>query len=260
MSVCLNGDCLELMKTLPSNSVDLFLCDLPYGCLKGGGGKEKKSRKTGIQVKGGCNWDIKIDLEKFWIEVKRLCKNDKTPVLMFCNTLFGIDLINSNRDWFRYDLVWNKNLGTNFLLSSKMPMKSHEMIYVFSKKSAFYNRIDQVVEGKEAYKPVGGYIHKSNVFGVGLIKTKVSKDDNTRCPLSVINFPGIRDKRHPTAKPIDLLKWLIERYSNEGDTVLDPTAGSFNSGRACIELKRNYIGIEMDENFYKKNNLNNIYI
>jgi site-specific DNA-methyltransferase (adenine-specific) len=240
--------------------VDLFLCDLPYGCLDGGGGKEKKKRAekggNGIVVSGGCPWDVKIDLNKFWIEVKRLCKNDNTPVLMFCNTLFGIDLINSNREWFRYDLVWNKAFGTNFLLANKMPMKSHEMIYVFSKKSAFYNRIDQVVEGKEAYKPVGGYIDKCKTFGYGLFRTKVSKDDNTRCPLSVINFPRTTSKLHPTCKSIDLYKWLIERYSNEGDYVVDPTAGSFNSGRACIELNRNYIGIELDVDFYEKNKIN----
>ncbi len=256
MAICLNGDCLELMKTLPSKSVDLFLCDLPYGCLNGGGGKEKKKRDNGVHVEGGCQWDIKIDLEAFWIQVKRLCKNDKTPVLMFCNTIFGIDLINSNRDWFRYDLVWNKNCGTNFLLANKQPMKSHEMIYVFSKKGAFYNRIDHAVEGKDAYKPVGNYGNRqSNTFGNGLLRTKVSKDDNTRCPLSVINFPYNRSKLHPTCKSIDLYKWLIERYSNEGDMVLDPTAGSFNSGRACIELNRQYIGMEMDENFYKNNKI-----
>ena len=122
MATCLHGDCLELMKTLPDKSVDLFLCDLPYGCLVGGAGKEKEKRDKGIHTEGCCLWDIKIDLGAFWIQVKRLCKNDKTPILMFCNTKFGIDLINSNPDWFRYDLVWDKKLGTNFLLSNKQPM------------------------------------------------------------------------------------------------------------------------------------------
>jgi len=255
MATCLHGDCLELMKTLPDKSVDLFLCDLPYGCLVGGAGKEKEKRDKGIHTEGCCLWDIKIDLGAFWIQVKRLCKNDKTPILMFCNTKFGIDLINSNPDWFRYDLVWDKKLGTNFLLSNKQPMKSHEMIYVFSKKGAFYKRIDVVVEGKEAYNPVGNYIDKNRIYAAGLFKTLVSKDDNTRCPLSVINFPLNKSKLHPTCKSVDLYKWLIERYSNEGDMILDPTAGSFNSGRACLELNRRYIGMEMDEKFYNGNKL-----
>jgi site-specific DNA-methyltransferase (adenine-specific) len=138
-SICLKGDCLELMKDLSNNSIDIiFICYLPYGCITS-------------KLMKDCEWDIKIDLEKFWIEIKRLCKKDKTAILMFCNTKFGVDLIMSNPSWFKYDLVWNKNNGTSFLLANKMPMKSHEMIYVFCKKSCNYNRIDQFVEGKEAY-------------------------------------------------------------------------------------------------------------
>ena len=230
MATCLHGDCLELMKTLPDKSVDLFLCDLPYG----------------------CPWDIKIDLGAFWIQVKRLYKNDKTPILMFCNTKFGIDLINSNPDWFRYDLVWDKKYGTNFLNANKQPMKSHEMIYVFSKKGAFYKRIDVAVDGKEAYisKINGG----SKIYQKSTLVSS-QQIDNSRCPLSVINFPRCQSKLQPTCKSVDLYKWLIERYSNEGDMILDPTAGSFNSGRACLELNRRYIGMEMDEKFYNGNKL-----
>lgn len=259
---CINGCCLEWLAILPDKSIDLFICDLPYGCLSGGGGKEKKKRAeksdSGVVVAGGCEWDIKIDLVEFWKQVKRCCKNDNTPVLMFCNTKFGIDLINSNPDWFRYDIVWNKNCGTNFLHANNRPMTSHEMIYVFSKKGAFYNRIDVKVEGKKGYKRPNGYPRNSDgCFGFAsyIIENGEDRIDDTRCPLSVINFHSCRDKRHPTAKPIDLLKWLIERYSNEGDTVLDPTAGSFNSGRACKELNRNYIGIELDADFYEKNKI-----
>lgn len=253
---CLNGDCLELMKSLPDKSVDLFVCDLPYGCLNAGGGKEHQKRvaagNQGVHS-GVCKWDVKIDLEKFWVEVKRLCKNQNTPVLMFCNTLFGIDLINSNRDWFRYDIVWNKNCGTNFLNANKQPMKSHEMIYVFSKKSAFYNRVDVEVEGKGPYTQSNG--GNSITYGKKEKNITTINIDGKRCVLSVVNFGRIQDKRHPTAKPVDLLKWLIERYSNEGDVVLDPTAGSFNSGRAAVELNRSYIGIEMDVDFYNNNKL-----
>jgi DNA modification methylase len=130
------GDCLEKMKSIPDKSVNLLVCDLPYGQLTGGGGKEKTARKerNSTDVIAGCTWDIKIDLNKFWIEVKRIVKDDHTPVLMFCNTKFGFDLYNSNPEWFRYDLVWNKNRGISFLSANKMPMKSHEMIYVFQRR------------------------------------------------------------------------------------------------------------------------------
>jgi len=249
---CLNGDCLELMSNLPDKSIDLFLCDLPYGCLTQARGAIPLGRKQLSPNTVGCPWDIKIDLEKFWIQVKRLCKNDNTPVLMFCTTLFGIDLINSNRDWFRYDIVWNKNYGTNFLMANKRPMASHEMIYVFSKKGAFYKRIDVKVENKEAYiKPEG--IRAGNCFGNDTVRTGGIQDK--RCALSVINFSRSQSKLHPTCKSIELYKWLIERYSNEGDTILDPTAGSFNSGRASMELNRNYIGMEMNKDFYEKNKI-----
>jgi DNA modification methylase len=256
MALCLNGDCLELMKTLPNKSVDLFLCDLPYGCLNGGSGKVKKERDSGVHVDGGCEWDIKIDLEKFWVEVKRLCKSDNTPVLMFCNTKFGVDLINSNPAWFRYDIVWDKKCGTNFQLANKMPMKSHEMIYVFSKNGSFYNRIDVKVEGKKGYKRPKNYM-KTTIAGCFdvVLETGGDIEDNTRCVLSVINFPRNKSKLHPTCKSIELYKWLIERYSNEGDMVLDPTAGSFNSGRASLELNRQYIGIEMNKDFYDNNKI-----
>lgn len=257
---CINGCCLEWLAILPDNSIDLFICDLPYGCLTGGGGKEKKKRAeksdSGVVVAGGCEWDIKIDLVEFWKQIKRLCKNDNTPVLMFCNTIFGIDLINSNRDWFRYDIVWNKNCGTNFLQANKRPMQSHEMIYVFSKKSAFYKRIDYVMEGKDksSSRSHGDGVRKG-IYG-NLIRSDCRKEDDiSRCPLSVIDFKRTKSDRHPTCKSIELYKWLIERYSNEDDYVLDPTAGSFNSGRACKELNRNYIGIELDADFYEKNKI-----
>ena len=142
----LNGDCLELMKTLPDKSVDLFICDLPYGCLTnkphkdGTEGKSKGGKSYTATT--GCSWDIKIDLDAFWIEVERLMKNDHTPIIQFCNTRFGNELINSKPSWFRYDLVWSKPNGVGFLSANKQPLRSHENIYVFSKKGANYNRID----------------------------------------------------------------------------------------------------------------------
>lgn len=207
----INGDCIEQMKLLADKSVDLFVCDLPYGQLAGNGAE------YGFTV--GCAWDIKIDLSAFWQQVERLAKNDHTPVIHFCNTKFGIDLINSKPSWFRYDLVWNKERGVSFLSANKMPMKSHEMIYIFSKKAAFYNSI---------------------------------RRENGLCPLSVISMPKNHKRgTHSCAKPLELYMWLIERYSNPEDTVLDPTAGSFNSLSAALLLSRNGIGIEKDPAFYE---------
>jgi site-specific DNA-methyltransferase (adenine-specific) len=232
---CLNGDCLKLMRDLSDNSIDLFMCDLPYGCING----------------KNIKWDNPIDLDAFWIQVKRLCKNEHTPVIMFCNTKFGNDLINSNKEWFRYDIVWKKSSSCGFLNANIQPLRNHEMIYVFSKKKPFYKRIDEYVEG--AKEIIRTQAHVGGIYGLKE-RAGVSRE-NYRCAKSVIEFKKTQSKLHPTCKCIDLYKWLIERYSNEGDMVLDPTAGSFNSGRASIELNRNYIGMEMNNEYFEKNKL-----
>lgn len=254
----LNGDCLELMKSLPNKSVDLFICDLPYGCLtnnrvakREGELKDAEDPNSNIViVDKGVDWDIPIDLDQFWVQVKRLMKNDHTPILMFCSTKFGFELIKSNPDWFRYDLVWEKTNAVGFLSANKMPMRSHELIYVFSKKGANYYRKD--LEGD--FPAGGGGRSASSVYpssnGIPNLKTTRA---GFRCIKSVFEFANKKGKgQHPTAKPLDLYKFLIERYSKEGDTILDPTAGSFNSGLASKELNRKYIGIEMKEEYYEK--------
>jgi site-specific DNA-methyltransferase (adenine-specific) len=255
------GDCLEVMKNLPSKSIDCFICDLPYGCLVGGGGQEKTRRRyqngkdTGtqiIQTEGviaGCSWDIKINLEKFWEQVKRLAKNDHTPVLMFCSTLFGIDLINSNPKWFRYDLVWSKSNGVGFLLANKMPMRSHEMIYVFSKKGAYYNRLD--IEGD--FKRKGGGRGCANFLPINDLINPQTDNTGVRCVKSVIDVANKKTKGgHPTQKPNELYEWLIRRYCPENATILDPTAGSFASCRVAKALGHKAIGIEKDINIFYK--------
>ena len=230
-----NGDCLQVMKDLSGNSIDCFICDLPFECL---------STK-------GCSWDIKIDLEAFWKEVKRLAKNEHTPVLMFCTTKFGNELINSNPSWFRYDLVWDKQRGVSFLTANKMPMRSHEMVYVFSKAGPYYNRVD--ISGNYAsWKP---FDHQETVRTVkatsGRNLTK-GNDGTHRCALSIISIKKNTRCQHPTEKPIDLYKWLLERYCPPGGTILDPTAGSFNSCFAAMDLDRHAIGIEKDLAFYER--------
>lgn len=251
----LQGDCLELMKTLPDKSVDLFLCDLPYGCLEPSRKRNDeyvKKMKNSLVGQSSCAWDIKIDLTAFWIQVKRLCKNDHTPVLMFCTTKFGYELIKSNEEWFRYDLVWSKPNAVGFLQVNKMPMRSHELIYVFSKKGANYTRID--IEGD--FPPTIATNHKRSATSNTIPRLKdIPQPDRTgiRCVKSVIEVSNKKVKgNHPTQKPEDLYEWLITRYSKEGDTILDPTAGSFASCFVAQRLGRNAIGMEMDETFYNK--------
>jgi len=264
----LKGDCLEKMKAMPDKSIDLIICDLPFGCLTNQSGESKGfardshkgtslEKKLANQSGSGCAWDIKIDLEVFWKEVKRIRRDDHTPTLMFTTTRYGYELIGCNPKEFRYDLVWDKQRGVSFLSANKMPMRSHEMIYVFSKAGANYNRIDIEVEGAKECRQFG----KAKVGGVyGLIRENevvrpvgtITSKEGMRCILSVINSKNTYKGKHPTEKPIELYKFLIERYSSEGDEVFDPTFGSCNSGFACKELNRSYIGCEKDTSFFWK--------
>jgi len=246
----IHGDCLEEMKKLPDHSIDLFLCDLPYGCLAVPHSEKwmKQYGRTEDGSLGGCAWDVKLDLEQFWEQVERLMKDDHTPIIHFCNTKFGNDLINSKPKWFRYDLVWSKTNGVGFLSANKMPLRSHENIYVFAKKGARYNRID--IEGD--YKKAGGGRTCSNVYA-GEFAHVQPDNEGKRCVKSVVEIPNKKGRgNHPTQKPNDLYKWLIERYSNPGDMILDPTAGSFSSCFTAVELGRQAIGIEKDDKFYEK--------
>ena len=268
-----NANCLVKMRDIPDKSISLIVADLPYGCLTTGKGKEKlqradnpekpNNRETGLIV--GCAWDVKIDLDEFWKQVKRIRKNDKVACIHFCNTRFGYDLIHSNEAEFRYDLVWSKvskigqPVAVGFLSANKKPMSSHEMIYIFSKKSASYNRID--IEGDFGKWLCGKNGKRTgNHADAGLPKQNISGGEGKRCPTSVIecviarsNQKGEKkEHKHPTEKPKELYEWLISRYSNPGDTILDPTFGSCNSGEVARELGRNYIGIEMNKEFYDK--------
>ena len=253
-----HGDCLEVMKTIADKSISLIICDLPYGCLgpnKAGGGVPTERQNTGGAV-GGCAWDIKIDLEAFWKEVRRIRKDDHVPTIHFCTTKFGFELYNSNPKEFRCDLVWDKQRGVSFLSANKMPMRSHEMIYVFSKAGAKYYRKDIDSPGKIKRKENIDKPHHGNVYMTANSKLHRSEgaDDNKACVLSVIQIKkvGLKTQDHPTEKPRALYEWLIERYSKEGDTILDPTFGSGNSVFTAVELKRNAIGIEKDKKFYDK--------
>ena len=259
----LHGDCLTLMKDISANSVDLIICDLPYGCLSVNTYKDvidKSGSDLGKTYGKGCAWDIKIDLKAFWIEAKRILRNEHSPVIHFCTTKFGFELYNSNPDWFRYDLVWAKHRGVSFLTANKMPMRSHEMIYIFSDKGAFYNRLDEDAPGKKACKKLSEVKNlpesTSNAFKAysGILKSDMP--ENKKCSISVIDgstmVVGCKKGKHPTEKPMALYRWLIERYCPPNGTILDPTFGSGNSCFVAQEMGRHAIGMEKDKDFYDK--------
>lgn len=258
-----NGDCIEVMKEIPDKSIDLIICDLPYGCLAA----DRKGKRVGelkdpsnpnsniVIVNKPCAWDIKIDLKAFWEQVRRIRKNDHTPTIHFCTTKFGYELIQSNKSEFRYDLVWDKQRGVSFLSANKMPMRSHEMIYVFSKAGAFYERKD--IEGDFPNSLVSKKVLVRKTITGQLVPKIIKNNAGKKCVVSVINninkYSNDRvNKQHPTEKPCDLYKWLIERYCPLGGTVLDPTFGSGNSVFTAYQLGRNAIGIEKNEEFFKK--------
>jgi site-specific DNA-methyltransferase (adenine-specific) len=248
-----HGDCLEVMKDIPDKSVNLIICDLPYGCLAQPHGAIATGHTKLSPSTAGCAWDVPIDLEAFWKEVRRIRKDDHTPTIHFCTTKFGYELIKSNEKEFRYDLIFDKQKGVSFLSANKMPMRSHESIYIFSKAGATYYRKD--VEGNFKSYDKRSKAEECSHFATARKASK--QEEGKRCALSVIsvmNNPkaNVRTKRHPTEKPIELYKWLIQRYSKEGDTILDPTFGSGNSVFTAVELGRKAIGIEKDKGFYDK--------
>lgn len=280
-----NNDCLEVMRDLSANSIDLLFCDLPYG-------------------QTDCKWDCKINLEIFWKEVNRICKIN-CPMFFTTTTRFGVDLINSNPKNFRYDLVWVKSASTGFLNAKKMPMRKHEMIYVFYRKLPLYDlsshngkflkevtgQIGDIYNSNSIIKE-DGFEYKASVNDTMFSKNVKIKQYKGRekgeavydppLPNSILEIkseknecyregshiyktePGLYDPplpnsileiksqkgKHSTQKPTALMEWILKYYSKEGDTVLDPTMGSGSTGVACKAMKRNFIGIEMNETIY----------
>ena len=228
-----NGDCLVEMNKIEDKSVDLILCDLPYGSTQ-------------------CSWDSIIPFYKLWEQYNRVLK-DTGIVVLFSSGLFTIDLINSNRKDFKYKLIWKKNVPTGMSSAKYRPMKYYEEICVFYKKKGTYNPQMKPREGvgKACYN-YDHYCGDSN--HVSYEKVKKRYDPDWVQPSDILEFnvvPNRNGKVHPTQKPIELLEWLIKTYSNENDLVLDNTMGSGSTGVACVNLNRNFIGIEMDETYFK---------
>lgn len=235
------GDCLELMKNIPDKSVDMILCDLPYGTTN-------------------CRWDTPINLAKLWESYNRIIK-DNGAILLFAQTPFDKVLGYSNLSMLRYEWIWEKTQATGHLNANKMPMKAHENILVFYKHLPIYN--PQKTNG---HKPIHFYTKyistQNNTEIYGRMNKEISGGGETdRFPRSVITFSS--DKQtcylHPTQKPVALLEYLIKTYSNENDTILDNCMGSGSTGVACVNTNRNFIGIELDNKYFEiaKERINN---
>jgi len=283
MSILLHGDCLEELKGIDDDSVDLVFCDLPYG-------------------QTSCKWDCPIDLDKFWIEIMRV-KKLHTPIFMTTTTKFGASLINSapKKCQFRYDLVWVKSAPAGFLSAKKMPMRKHEMVYVFYEKLPFYDlsshrhkfikhkentaeesnaetygKIKRCPNGqvgqydpplpnsvvKEEYNGMYGNLKAPEYVSDNEKRNKLRRENYAKgesdsaydppLPDSMLEIKSTKKgKYHSTEKPVALMEWIFKYYSKEGDVILDPTMGSGSTGVAAKNMNRNFIGIEKDPEIYE---------
>lgn len=240
-----NGDCLEIMKDIPDGSVNLVLCDLPYGTT-------------------ACKWDVVIPFDKLWEQYKRIAK-DNSAIVLFGTQPFTTTLISSNIKWFKEEIIWLKNRGSSGLHSDKRHIKTHENIIVFSKGHYTFNPQKWEICDKKflVHRKVFDYGYaQNNIYGN--IRDVKKPDDGTRNPISVVSYEipfvplkgrtyddSVELRCHPTQKPVALLEYLIRTYSNEYDTILDNCMGSGSTGVACVNTNRNFIGIELDENYFK---------
>ena len=228
------GDCLELMNDIPDNTIDMILCDLPYGVTQN-------------------KLDIVIPFDRLWAQYERVIKNNGAIVL-FGQGVFYIDLVNSNRKLFRYDLVWNKILVSGFLNAKRMPLRQHEQIAVFYKKPPTYN--PQMRQGSPLHTKGNKYKDKPVVnqnYGLFSATDDSRAGSTDKYPTSILTYqkPHPSVAKHRTEKPVELLEYLIKTYTNEGDTVLDNCMGCGNTGVACLNTGRNFIGMEINEQYYK---------
>lgn len=229
-----NLECIEGMKMIDDNSVDCIICDLPYGTTAN-------------------KWDVVIPFDKLWEQYERIMKPD-CNVVLFSSGLFTFDVINSNLKNFKYRLIWKKNVPTGMASAKYRPMKYFEEMCVFCFGKSTYNPImkERVGVGKACYN-YDHYCGDSN--HLKLEKKPKRYDPDFVQPSDVLEFnvvPNRNGKIHPTQKPVELIEYLIKTYSNEGDLVLDNCIGSGTTAIACIKQKRNFVGFELDEGYFKK--------
>jgi len=238
----IKGEALAEMTNIPDKSIDLILTDPPYGTT-------------------ACKWDAVIPLDKMWIQLNRIIK-DNGVIVLFGNQPFTTVLISSNMDMFKYTWVWDKIAGSNFFNLKYMPFKTHEDIIVFSKNGKITFNPIRVSRSKESLKrdPIGSTaIRNRNSHTVKHYNTYICgsaglNKDGLKHPIDIITFSntekGRYDFKHPTKKPVKLMEYLVKTYSNEKETVLDFTMGSGTTGVACKQLNRDFIGIELDEKYF----------
>ena len=241
------GDCLEEMTKIPDDSVNLILCDLPYGTTK-------------------CKWDTIIDLDKLWEHYTRILKKPHGVILLFGQQPFTSMVVSSNYKWFKYNLIWKKNKTTQYLLANYRPMKCTEDIVVFSpggaaaaskaKGNMTYNPQGLVpvhIKKKNSKARIGKMLNQLHHLGPN---NKLTSDSEytqkfTNYPKELIEFDIESDTTHETQKPVGLIEYLIKTYSNPGDVVLDNAMGSGTTGIGCVNTGRKFIGIELVEKYYK---------
>lgn len=221
------GDCLEIMKEIPDKSIDMILCDLPYGIT-------------------ACTWDSVIDLEKLWFHYKRLIK-DHGAIVLTASQPFTSKLVMSNPTWFKCEWIWEKDNGSNFMLYKYHPSKVHENILIFSKDRVNY--FPQMIEGNPYVSlrkgaPINEHYHS------GTLRTDTINNTGLRYPRSVLKY-NLERGLHPTQKQTALFDYLIKTYSEPGDVVLDNTAGSGTTAIAALNTGRRYILIEQDQKYYE---------
>ena len=221
------GDCLEVMKDIPDKSIDMILCDLPYGTT-------------------ACKWDTIIPFEPLWQQYNRIIKDNGTIVL-FSGEPFTSFLIQSNLKHFKYKWIWEKEQGVNPLLSKKQPLNNIEEICVFYKKQCNY--FPQFEEGKP-YKITRDKQNRVCEVNNHTFKQTTTINEGKRYPKRILSF-NRQTGLHPTQKPVALLEYLIKTYTNENETVLDNCMGSGSTGVACKHTNRNFIGIELDDNYFE---------
>lgn len=219
-------DCLEGMKWMSAASVDMILCDLPYGTTQN-------------------KWDSVIPLDQLWSEYCRITKPNGVIVLT-AQTPFSITLGASNREWFRHEWIWEKEQGSGFLNAKKAPLKSHENVLVFSPARYTYN---PQMESGRPYTTKRG--RKSDNYGADSIAEIVTVNDGFRYPKTVLRFARDKNAIHPTQKPVALFEYLIRTYTNPGELVLDNCMGSGTTAIACLNSGRNYVGFESDPDYYR---------
>ena len=233
-----NEDCLEGMKQIPDGTIDAVICDLPYGTT-------------------ACAWDSVIPFDKLWEQYRRICKPN-AAIVLFGSEPFSSALRMSNMDMYKYDWVWIKNRAAGFLEAKNKPMKAHETISVFSQgasSNGCKNRITYNPQGLQRtsiLKTNGCH----NVYGNREGRKAGSQfvQESTNYPTSVLSFDIELDasRWHPTQKPVDLLRYLVLTYTNEGDTVLDNCMGSGTTAIACIKERRHFIGFELSKEYFDK--------